>query len=157
MFRARITVFPDVPGGFSPDSFADLVQREIHLPGLDQAWTHTLVDVTVAADRGSAELTVHSEPLIALSLDRHVRVEQGVPAARVRVHDQAGTVLAEAALAAPLRHGQEIVVNGVHHTVQSHEWPGRHPETGVCVGELDWQHVVVAAQPRPTVEPVAAS
>lgn len=154
-FVARVTVRPDV-GRFQPTSFRELLQRRIELPGLDRVWNHTLVDVQVAPDGSSAELTVHSEPVHALSLDRGLRVVQGVPAAHVRVHDEAGQVLAETRLAAPLQPGQEVELGGVaHRVVGIPTWPGRHPDTGHCAGDLDWQHVTVRSSPRPVVAPTA--
>lgn len=162
MFRALITVYPDVPprmvegrlvGGFPDHAFADLLQRHVHIPGLDQAWHHTLINVTVASDRASATLTVQSEPVAAVRVDQHLRVVQGVPPAWVRVHDQSGQVLAEAALSAPLQPGQTVEVGGVvHHVSADPHWPGRHPDTGMCVGDKDWQHVTVTpAPPEPVV------
>ncbi len=154
-FTARITVYPDVPGGFTPTSFADLVQHEVHLPGLDTSWTHTLIGVSVALDGSSADLTVSSEPIAALSLDQHLRIT-GAPAARVRVVDGAGMVLAENSFSAPLQDGQEVEVAGEMYTVTSSSWPGRDPVTGICEGDLDWQVAVVVATPRPAAVPVAA-
>lgn len=154
-FEARITVRPDA-GRFQPTSFRELLQRRIELPGLDRVWDHTLIDVTVAPDGSSAELTVHSEPQHALSLDRNLRVVQGVPPAHVRVHDEQGQVITEARLAAPLQPGQEVELGGIaHRVVGMPSWPGRHPETGHCAGDVDWQHVTVRASPRPTVAPTA--
>lgn len=162
MFQARITVFPDIPsqpdgrGGFAPGSFADLIQHEIHLPGLDPGCTHTLVAATVAEDRGSAELTVVSEPLAVMSLDRTLRVVNGTPPAHVRVTTSEGVVLAESTYPAPLQQGQDVELGGSHYRVTSADWPGRHPETGACEGDIDWQHVVVTAQPRPPTAPTPA-
>lgn len=155
-FTARITVYPDVPGGFGPGSFTDLVQHEVDLPGLDSTWTHTLIAVSVAGDGGSADLTVVSEPSAAMSLTHHLRVV-GTPAAHVRVVDTSGATLVETATAAPLYEGQTVAVGDRHFLVQSVGWPGRHPETGACAGDLDWQHVTVTEQPRPAVAPSAAT
>lgn len=156
-FECRVTVYPDT-GTFQPSSFRDLVQRQVELPGLDGTWTHTLIDVTVAPDGSSAELRVHSEPAHALSLDASMRVLQGVPPARVRVHDEAGTVLHECALSAPLHPGQRVELGGAeYHVVGLPEWPGRHPEYGVCLGDLDWQHVTVRPDPQPPHVPTAST
>lgn len=156
-FEARITVHPDA-GTFQPASFRELLQRHVELPGLDRVWTHTLIDVTVAPDGSSAELTVRSEPVHALSLDRNLRVCQGVPPAHVRVHDEHGAVLVEVRMAAPLQPGQEVELAGVaHRVVGEPSWPGRHPEHGYCAGDLDWQHVVVRPSPRPAVAPTASN
>lgn len=156
-FECRVTVFPDV-GRFQPASFRELLQRRVELPGLDRVWEHTLTGVTVAPDGSSAELTVHSEPVHALSLDRGLRVVQGVPAAHVRVHDESGTVLAETRLAAPLQPGQQVELGGVvHHVVGMPSWPGRHPDTGVCAAGLDWQHVTVRPNPQPPHVPTASN
>jgi hypothetical protein len=159
-FVARVEVYPDIPpesgGGFASTSFADLLHREIHLPGMDPAWHHTLIDVAVAGDRSSAELTIHSQPRVAMSLDRNLRVTSWQPAAYVRAHDQDGNVLAEVKLSAPLRMGQTVEVRGDIYTVQGHEWPGRDPETGCCAGDIDWQHVTLKPDPQPAHVPVAA-
>ncbi len=156
-FEARVTVRPDA-GRFQPGSFRELLQRRVELPGLDRVWNHTLIDVQVAPDGNSAELTVHSEPVHALSLDRGLRVVQGVPPAHVRVHDEHGQVLIETRLAAPLHPGQQVEVGGItHQVVGVPTWPGRHPETGHCAGDLDWQHVTVRPNPRPVVAPTAVN
>lgn len=146
-FTARVTVAPDIEGGFQPGTFADLLQTHVHLPGLDPAWTHTLVGVDVAADGNSAELTVLSAPIAPMSLDRSMRLVNGCPPANVRALDEAGTVLAEATHAAPMQVGQVVDIAGTHWRVTAEEWPGRHPETGVCEGGLDWQHITVTAAP----------
>ena len=162
-FTTRITVYPDIAvqpngsGGFQPDSFAELLQREIHLPGLDPRYTHTLVDVVVAADRDSAELKVQSQPPATLSLDRSLRVVSGTPTAWVRVVDQVGTTLAEGQFPAPLRPSQRVAVGDDQYLVQAVSWPGRDPQTGVCTGGIDWQVATVLAQPRPATIPVAAA
>lgn len=153
---ARVQVFPDIPNGFTPTSLADLLHREIHLPGLDPAWTHTLVDVAVATDGGSAELTVHSQPRAPLSLDHHLRVTSWQPAAHIRAHDQDGNQLAEVKLDAPLRKGQLVELGGTTYKVMDHSWPGRDPVSGCCTGTIDWQHAVLRPQPQPAHVPVAA-
>jgi hypothetical protein len=162
-FTTRITVYPDISvqpdgsGGFQPDSFAELLQLEIRLPGLDPTYTHTLVDVAVAADRNSADLTVRSQAPAALSLDRSLRVVSGTPTAWVRVVDQAGTTLAEGSYPAPLRPSQRVAVGADQYLVQTVTWPGRDPQTGMCTGDVDWQVATVIPQPQPATIPVAAA
>lgn len=152
----RATVYPDTPGGFTPDSFTHLLQTRIHLPGLDPAWTHLLIDVSVADGGDEAVLTVVSDPISPLSLEQTLRVVNGTPPAHIRVHGPDGTVLAEIRHPAPLHEGQEVEHVGAHYRVTSTEWPGRHPEFGYCQGGIDWQHVTVSEHPRAPVAPTAA-
>ena len=155
-FRIRVTLSPDTPNGFTPGSFSELLHTQVDMPGLDRAWTHTVVEVSVAVDCDSADLTLMSEPMSPLSLDNTLRVDTGTPPARVRIVDAAGNVLTSATLSAPLQEGQPVAIGDDHHVVTAIDWPGRHPETGACTGDLDWQHVTVAPQPRPPVVPTAA-
>lgn len=154
-FTARITVYPDVPpdrgGGFLPTSFTDLLHMRIELPGLDPAWTHTLVGVEVADDRSSAELTVHSEPTTPLSLDRHLRIADPMPPARIKAFGRDGTLLAHAHLPAPLQAGQLVTVGGRHYRVAAEPtWPHRDPDSGAVQGDtLDWQHVTLTPDDPP--------
>jgi hypothetical protein len=152
-FQARITVYPDVEGGFTPAAFVDLLQHHIALPGLDPAWAHTLIDVQVAGDGGSAELTVHSQRPDAPSLDRSLRVLTGTPPARVRAITSDGEVLAESTYPAPLYQGQEVEIGGQHYLVESVDHPDRDPVSGCVVGGLDWQVAVVRLEARPAVVP----
>lgn len=151
----RATVYPDLPGGFNPDTFQHLLQTHIHLPGLDPTWTHLLIASKVSDDGDQAELTVMSEPISPLSLEHTLRIVNGTPPAHIRVHDQNGTVLAEIQHSAPLHEGQEIAHAGTHWRVTSVEWPHRHPDTGVCEGDIDWQHATVTEHPRQPVTPTA--
>jgi len=144
-------VFPEIPpqpnggGGFTPTSFDHLLHHDVHLPGLDTAWNHTLVDAHIAPDRASALLTVHSTPQVVTSLDRSLRIVTWQPAAYVRAHNQDGDVLAEVRQDAPLQPGQLVELGDTTYRVapaEHHEmWPHRHPDTGVCRGDIDWQHV----------------
>jgi hypothetical protein len=152
----RVMVTPDV-GSFQPDSFQELLQRHIVLPGLDPLWTHTLTAVDVAPSGTAAQLTLASTPPGVPQLVGGLRIVHGSPEACVRVFDQAGEQLAETRFPAPLQPGQEIAVGNVHYRVESESWPGRNPDTGVCSGDLDWQHVVVGSPlPAITSEPSPA-
>lgn len=166
-YEIRATVFPDIAvaedgrGGFAPDSFGNLLHLEVELPGLDRAWHHTLVGVTVAPDRNSAELVIHSAPRAAKSLDRGLRLATWLPAAHVKAHDAEGTELAVTKLDAPLQLGEHVEVAGQRYRVvgpHSHGemWPHRHPETGVCHEGLDYQHVTLEADPAPAAQPITA-
>lgn len=150
-FTVQIKITPDVPpehgGGFAPDSFHDLLHREITLPGLDPTWAHTLVAVVVAADRTSAEITVHSAPKVPKSLDRNLRLATWQPAAHVKAHDADGTELAVAKLDAPLQVGEHVEVAGQRHRVAAVDWPHRDPASGTCHVGLDYQHVTLAPDP----------
>lgn len=160
----RVDVFPEVPpqvgGGFQPGSFDHLMHLEIHQPGLDPTWEHTLVDATVAADGGSAQLTVHSQPRVGVSLDRTLRVVTWQPAAHVRAHDPTGQQVAYTKLDAPLRPGQVVELGGRPYRVapaEHHElWPHRDPETGMCRGDIDYQHVTLHPEPPPDHTPSPA-
>jgi hypothetical protein len=154
MFTGRFTVHAQRAGGFRPDTFHDLLQRHITMPGLDPHYQHTLLDVHIAADGGSAELVVSSEPHPAVSLDPAFRVVSSTPAARVKVRTPQGEELMSGPVSAPLRTGQEVSIAGQHYRVLSHEWPHRN-EHGVAKGDFDWQHVVVAPEPRPQSIPAA--
>lgn len=145
----RVIVTPD-SGLFLPTSFSELVQRKVVLPGLDPQWTHTLVGVEVSGDRCSADLVLHSSPPDVPGMVDGLRVEHGTPPAAIRVYSAEGELLTEGRYPAPLDVGQEIAVGNVHYLVSSVAWPGRNPETGACVGGVDWQHVTVSP-PLPAV------
>jgi hypothetical protein len=152
--QIKVVLTPDVPGGFRPDTFTHLLQRQVHVPGLDRGYLHTLIAAAVAEDGDSAELTIHSQAYAAKSLDRGIRFLNGTPPAHVRVfHHEAtgeGEHLAEVQLPAPLRQGQRVELGGQEFVVQRHSWPGRCPERGVCEGDVDWQHAHLVP-----VEPVS--
>lgn len=149
---ARITIFPPQPGAFRPSTFQELVQHRIDMPGLDSRYQHTLLAAEVADDGNSAELLVHSEPVAALSLDRHMRPVYGTPETRIRALDEAGQELAAGTFAAPLQLGQEVKVGEDHYHVAGVDWPYRN-EHGVCIGELDWQYVTLQPSPQPLMQP----
>jgi hypothetical protein len=163
MFETRVTVFPDVPvqpsgaGGFTPDSFTNMMHLEIEMPGLDRHWQHTLVAVTVAEDRNSAELTCHSTPKAPKSLDRGLRIVTWLPPAHIRAHDQDGTEVAVTKLDAPLPVGEFVEVGGVRHRVAAADWPHRNPDTGICHEGLDYQHVTLVPDPEPAHLPTLVS
>ncbi|WP_447010003.1 hypothetical protein [Saccharothrix hoggarensis] len=143
-------------GTFLPTSFSELLQRAIVLPGLDPSWEHTLIDIAVAEDGGSAELTMSSSPPEVPGMVGGLRLTHGSPTAAIRVYDGAGVLLSEGRYPAPLREGQEIAVGDVHYRVVSTAWPGRDPATGACLGAVDWQHVVVGDPlPATSGEPAA--
>jgi hypothetical protein len=151
-------VHADVPaesgGGFTPDSFADMRHREVAVPGLDPAWHHTLVGVTVAQDRNSAELVIHCAPRAPKSLDRGIRLVTWLPAAHVKAHDADGNELAVTKLDAPLQLGQHVEVAGVRYRVtgphtHGEMWPHRDPDSGTCHQGIDYQHVTLNEDPEP--------
>lgn len=154
MLAIRVTVFPDV-GGFPPASFDHLRHLEVHLPGLDPGWAHTLIDAQVAAGGGSADLTLHSQPRVGVALDRGLRIVTWQPAAHIRALAEDGTELAVTKLDAPLQVGQRVEVAGERHRVVEESWPGRHPRTGVCHEGLDYQHVTLVLDPEPLHHPTA--
>lgn len=166
-YEIRATVFPGVPvqedgrGGYAPDSFVNLLHLEVELPGLDRAWHHTLVGVTVAPDRNSAELVIHSTPRAPKSLDRGLRLSTWLPAAHVKAHDAEGAELAVTKLDAPLQLGEHVEVAGKRYRVagpQDHGemWPHRHPDSGSCHVGIDYQHVILHEDPEPAHQPTAA-
>jgi hypothetical protein len=158
MFLCRLTVYPEIPaqptggGGFLPTSFGEWLQSRVQCPGLDPAFWHVLVAVTVAADRNSAELTIHSEPKAPLYLDRHLRPVTGTPEARVRVLDETGIELFAGCHHAPLQPGQQVRIGADDYQVLTVDWPHRN-EYGMCVGELDWQHATVTPVPQVPMVP----
>lgn len=163
MFLTHIRSFPEIPpengGGYRPDSFVHLMHTEVHMPGLDTTWQHTLVDAQVSPDGAHADLTLHSAPDTVVSLDRALRIVTWQPAAYVRAHDTDGTVIAETKLDAPLQPGQPVEVGGRAYRVApaaDHElWPHRHPDTGICRGSIDWQHVTLVPEPQAAHHPQA--
>lgn len=138
-----IEIAPDMPGGFNAHTFDHLIQQRISLPVLNLQYVHTLLGARVAEDGSVAQLLVRSEPIAPMRMDRHLRVLNGVPPAHVRAVTPDGEVVHEAQLSAPLRPGQKIQIGSQDYYVGQHEWPGRHPETGVCHGAVDWQQVTV--------------
>jgi hypothetical protein len=164
----RVTVYPDVlpenGGGFLPTSFSEFLPTDgchVHvvMPGLDPTWQHVVIDAMVAPDRASAELTLRSEPVTPLRLDRNLRIIHSHPAARVRAHDQDGNQVAEGTFDAPLQPGQLVELAGERYQVaySAHEamWPHRDPVTGAAEG-IDWQHVTLCPAPEPAHYPAAA-
>lgn len=158
MFTITPGVHPDNGGGYQPDSFRELLHHEIQLPGLDRAWSHTLIDVTVADDRASAQLVVHSAQELAMNLDHGLSVVTAQPKAHVRAHDADGNLLAEVKLDAPLQPGQLVTARGdLYRVGPDVTYPYRAP-TGCCArGSLDWQHVTLVPDPRPAHEPTATA
>jgi hypothetical protein len=154
----RVVVRSETPGGFHPDTFDHLLHAHILLPGLDPAFDHTLLDVAVD-DRGdSAELLIGSEHRTAVQLQDGLRVVSMTPTARVRVFaDDGRTVLAETRLPAPLQAGQEVALGDDHYHVDHVEWPHRLRSGALRRGDVDWQHVIVKAAPRPAAVPVPAA
>jgi hypothetical protein len=140
----KVTVVPE-QFPFAPTSFQEMLQRSVKLPGLDPAWQHTLVHVDVAPDGLSAEVTVVSAPDVVPQMVEGLRVDYGSPTAHVRVFDMAGTQLSEGRFPAPMQVGQKIAVGDTEYLVTGQDWPGRDPNSGVCAGDVDWQHVVVGA------------
>lgn len=163
MFVIKLITFPEIPpqangaGGFRPDSFEHMLGMVIDCPGLDARWRHQLIDYTVAADRASAELVVHSTPPEGVSLDRSLRIVTWLPAAHVKAHDAKGTELAAVRLDAPLQAGQLVELGGKHYRVaEQPTWPHRHPVSGTCRGDIDWQHVTLVEDPQPAHLPTPA-
>lgn len=159
-FETRVTVFPEV-GGFRPDSFGDLLQRHVEMPGLDPGFYHLLIGATVADDLGSAELVIHSEPMEPLRLDRALRVRHDLPSARVKAHDTDGNLLVDGAYDRPLQVGEPVLFAGEHYRVAMSDpadmWPHRHPESGACHGQIDWQHVTLVPDPQADPHPSLAA
>ncbi len=148
----KFVLTPDIANGFRPDTFDHLLQMRVMLPGLDTRYIHTLIGARVAGDGDSAELTVHSEAVAATDLSEGIRFLNGTPMARVRVVSDGGeSLLAETQLNAPLRDGQRITIGEYEFLVMSTDWPGRDRLTGVCRGEIDWQHAYVVP-----LEPVSS-
>jgi hypothetical protein len=153
----KVVITPDIPGGFRPDTFHHLLQLRIMLPGLDTRYIHTLIGAQVAGDGDSAELTVHSEAIAPTNLTEGLRFLNGTPMARVRVLDPDGvSLLAETQLNAPLREGQRIAIGDDEYQVMTTDWPGRDRATGVCHGDVDWQHAYAWPAEAPAALPVAA-
>lgn len=165
MLTVRVTVIPEIPpehgGGFRPGSFDHLLHLEVHQPGLDPSWEHTLVDAHIVPGGATADLTLHSQPRPGLSLDRNLRIVTWQPAAHIRAHDVDGNVVAETKLDAPLQPGQLVEVAGKPHRVapaEDHElWPHRHPDTGICRGDLDVQHVTLTPEKPMAITPTAVT
>jgi hypothetical protein len=156
LLTITVTTAPEVPGSLRPDAFEHLLHLAIDCPALDAAWTHTLIDYQVALDGNSARLTVHSAPPRGVSLTHGIRLVSWVPAAHVKAHAPDGTELAAVRLNAPLQPGQPIEIGDKAYLVSGEPtWPHRDPETGVCRGDIDWQHVTVTEAVAPLRAPTA--
>lgn len=153
----RILLRPQIENGFTESSFSELLQQQVSVPGLDERWVHTLVGVSVAEEGAYAELTVHSEPPHAARLGSAIRPSFGAPPARVRAFDPDGVELHAGAHPSPLRVGELVAIGDQHYRVGAAHWPGRDPDTGVCAGEIDEQHVVLAPVPDPVPPPAPFS
>lgn len=152
-----IVVRPEVENGYTPSSFSELLQQLVVFPGLDPSWMHTLVGVEVADNGSHAVLTIHSETQHRARLGAAMRPSFHPPA-RIKAFDPDGNELHVGAHPAPLRVSEMVAIGEQHYQVTSVDWPGRHPETGVCVGEIDWQHAVLTPidNPMPAPAPFTA-
>lgn len=131
-------------GGFPQGAFDELLQREVQQPGLDPLWRQILIDAQVIDDGQAAELTLRCEPRQEhLKLHQSLRVFPGTPPAYVRALDEDGQELHAGMHASPFEQGKRVALGEHLYEVISEQWPGRHPETGVCAGDIDWQHVTV--------------
>lgn len=162
MISIKVMVRPQIPavegGGFPPGAFDDLLQREVHQPGLDPSWRQILIDAHILDGGDAAELTLHCEPRQAhLKAHQSLRVFPGTPPAYVRVLDEAGEELHAGMHASPFELGKRVALGEDLYEVISEDWPGRHPETGVCAGDVDWQHVTVRKLDQPSWLPSIAS
>lgn len=132
--------------------------QQVHVPGLDPSFVHTVRDITVSEDRASTMLTVDTVRPPTLDLIQHLSVlGDGRAKAAVRaVHAETGAVLAEGRYDAPLQQGQDVWIGGAPYTVSSVEFPHRHPEYGTAPrDQVDWQVATVAPQPiEDAVQPV---
>jgi hypothetical protein len=156
-YRVRFALRPDV-GLFKPDSFHHLLQQTVQHPALDRQHNHTLIDAAVADDGSYAELLVHSEPMRPMTLDSHIRFDNGTPPAHVRAQLADGTVLFEGTMPAPVRVGQSVIIGEKPYYVNAVTWPGRDPQTGVCKGDVDWEQATIAPiQPASTMPAAIAS
>lgn len=138
-------IVPEHPRGqFEPDSFDHLLQQRVHAPGLDTAHNHVLIDAQVDETGGSAVLTVDSSPVVPVrQLRGAFRVVAGTPTVKAVLvksgdpHQE----LHRTQLDAPLQPGQRVALGEQEYVVTHTEWPMRDPETGMCAGSVDWQHV----------------
>lgn len=142
-FHIKVILRPEVANGFNENTFDHLLQQQVELAGLDHRYIHTLIDAQVIEDGNAAELTIHSQPHQIKNLTHGFRVLHGTPAASVRAVHTDGQILAEVQLPAPLQAGQRVQIHDTEYVVHRVEWPHRHPETGVCAGELDVQLATV--------------
>ncbi|MCW2900915.1 MAG: hypothetical protein JWO67_3180 [Streptosporangiaceae bacterium] len=149
----RIVLRPQVENGFTPTSFSDLLQQQVSFPGLDQSYVHTLVGVDVAPDGSRAELMIHSEPMHRVQLGAAMRPSFGAPPARIKAFDTDGNELHIGSHPSPLRVFEMVAIGDLHYRVAATDWPNRDPNTGACVGDIDWQHVVLQPIPNPVPEP----
>lgn len=156
MITVKVTFRPQPPHGLTPDSFNHLLQREVHQPGLDPQWRQILVDAQIVEDGSAAELTLHCEPRQQyLRAHQSLRVFPGTPPAYVRILGEGGAELHIGSHASPFQIGQRVAIGDDLYQVVDHEWPGRHPETGVCAGDIDWQHCTVRKVDAPSLFPRA--
>lgn len=148
MPRYTFTITPEHPEGqFRPDSFDHLMQMQVHAPGLDSGFRHTLIDAQVEPGGAAATLTLHTEPVARTrQLRGAFRVVAGTPTARVVCvnHEDPSQELLRVQLDAPLQAGQRVALGEQEYMVTGADNPGRNPETGVCSGDIDWQRVFLA-------------
>lgn len=161
MITVKVSVRPQIPvangGGFPPGTFDSLFQREVDQPGLDPTWRHILIDAEITDGGDRAEWTLHSEPrLHPHNVDQSVRVFPGTPPAYVRVLSEDGAELHAGPHDSPFWIGRRIAIGEMLYEVTADEWPGRHPETGVCTGDIDWQHVRARVVEQPSYLPTPA-
>lgn len=162
MIEIKVRVRPEVStahgGGFPPGTFDSLLQREIHQPGLDLTWQHILIDAAILDDGDAAELVLHSQPRThPLNADQSLRVFPGTPPAYVKLLSEDGDQLHAGIHASPFHVGKQVALGEHLYEVVSEDWPGRHPETGVCAGDIDWQVCTVRDLERTSWLPSIAS
>ena len=144
MPRYQFTIVPEHPAGeFRDDSFTHLLQAQVLAPGLDSSHRHTLIDAQVEPGGGAAILTIDTEPMAQTrQLRGAFRVVAGTPTAKVVClkHEDHHQELLRLQLDAPLQAGQRVALGEQEYLVTGVEWPNRDPDTGVCAGDVDWQH-----------------
>lgn len=160
MIQVTVQVRAPIPvadgGGFPDGTFTELLQREVHQPGLDPAWCQILTDIRIIDGGDTAELTLHCEPRQSHhQAELALRVYPGTPPAYVKLIDADGTVLHAGKHPSPFPNGQRVAIGEHLYEVTGHEWPGRHPETGVCAGDIDWQIASVRKVDEPSLFPSA--
>lgn len=137
-------IVPEHPRGeFRPDSFDHLMQQRVHVPGLDMSHNHVLIDAQVEPGGGAATLTINTDPAAPTrQLRGAFRLVNGTPTCKVVLlkADDPHQELLRTQLDAPLQAGQRVALGEQEYIVAGTEWPMRDPNTGICVGAVDWQH-----------------
>lgn len=150
--RNGIPVCADI--GFNDEAWY-VAGQQVHVPGLDNAYAHTIQHVEISADRKTVTLTVDTERPAFDNLARHLSfyTHRSAKAAVRAVHHETGDVLEEGFYDRFLTEGMQVAIDRDLFNVRRVEHPNRN-ENGVSESDVDLQVVHLAPIPVDVISPV---